>query len=95
MEEINERPVVKITKLIVIEARQINQPVYGRAYSVNGNLSALDKLRNVMADNMHGPYAKREANLTEIDLALKVPEIININPMPTAIDGTLIEADFY
>ena len=86
MEEINERPVVKITKLIVIEARQINQPVYGRAYSVNGNLSALDKLRNVMADNMHGPYAKREANLTEIDLALKVPEIININPMPTAVD---------
>lgn len=77
---------IKITKLIVIEARRPSSKVWSRGYSLHGNMDTLSKLNYVMHNNLRNQGSSAASRLHELDVANKIPEIITLEQVPQKVD---------
>ena len=75
----------RITKLILIETKPIKK-VYSRAYTLNANNETLNNLHHVLHSNQSKGYHSYRGGLSDLDVAIRLPNIINFDPTPTPID---------
>lgn len=74
---------VRIPKLFIIETKPFYNEVYTRGYQLDGTTDTLNRLQGLMYNqaSAHGRFT----NLNDLDIANSVPEIININALPTRV----------
>lgn len=73
---------IRIPRLFLVDARPIREGVYSRPFSLNATNDSLQTLGAMIHDEYHNP----RGNLSEVDLAKYVPNIINLDPNPCKID---------
>ena len=79
-----QRVSIRIPKLFLIETRPVLNSVYSRGYSLNANYGTLNKLNQMVTGANSFGAAKH--TMTEIDVVNKIPEVINLDPMPTKVN---------
>lgn len=77
---------IRITKLIVIEARRPSSKVWSRGYSIHGNYDTLNKLNYVFHNNLRNQGGSGASRVHELDVANRIPEIITLDQLPQRVD---------
>lgn len=76
---------VRITKLIVIEAKTPSNKPWSRGYKLEGNIGTLQKLNHVMHHNLRS-YGGGASRIEDVQIANKIPEIITVDMTPQKVD---------
>lgn len=77
---------IKITKLIVIEVRIPSSKVWSRGYTLQADYETINKLNYVMHHNLRNNGLTGASRISEMEVAMKIPEIITLENMPNKVD---------